>query len=578
MTFVAPSGTSRSHRSAQDLTLEQQIGLLFHPMLMLGDTLDVDAAPPWGGPSLRELLVKRGIRFFCLGSVPGIDQLADQLERIQQMARDAGDGPPVVFSTDPRHAFLQVDGASHAAHGVSRWPEPIGFGALDDTDLVEEFADIVRRDYLALGIRMALHPQADLATEPRWARQAQTFGADSERASRLTAAYIRGLQGDKLGAGSVAATTKHFPGGGPQRDGEDPHFPYGKEQVYPGGRFAEHLAPFRAAIDAGTAAIMPYYGMPVGLNLDGHPVESVGFAFNRFLLSDLLRDQLGFQGVVLSDFGLVTDAEIFGKPFPARPWGVEHLDRDGRFARLLAAGVDQFGGESDVEVVRQLVFCGRVEEERITMAAQRVLTLQETLGKADVTDHSPGTREQIDLGRRTQSRAITVLMNPGDDGAPLLPAAGVKRVHLVGVDESALGTGLRATSADEAQIAVVRLRAPFEPRDYYFLEAGMEQGSLEFASEVIDGIRALAEQMPVIAIVTLSRPAILTPLVPHVWALLADYGADDDAVLDVLSGRVRAEGHLPFELPRTMEAVERSRPDVPDDTEDPLFPRGWGLS
>ena len=154
---------------------------------------------------------------------------------LQQIAMTHGSRLPIIFSTDPRHSFLQNMGATHRADGVSQWPEPIGFGALDDPDLVREFATIVREDYRAMGIRMALHPQVDLTTEPRWARQAQSFGADPLVTSRLVTAFLEGLQGPVLGGGSVAATVKHFPGGGAQKDGEDPHFPYGREQVYPGG-------------------------------------------------------------------------------------------------------------------------------------------------------------------------------------------------------------------------------------------------------------------------------------------------------------------------------------------------------
>ena len=248
------------------------------------------------------------------------------LGRLQEIATSHGSRLPIVFSSDPRHSFLQNMGATHRADGVSQWPEPIAFGALGDPDLVRDFARIVRDDYRAMGIRMALHPQVDLTTEPRWARQAQSFGADPVLTSRLLTAFLEGLQGPEIGGDSVAATVKHFPGGGPQLDGEDPHFAYGREQVYPGGRFEDHLMPFRAAIAAGAAAIMPYYGMPVGLTRNGMAIEEVGFAFNRALITDLLRDELGFDGVVLSDFGLVHDAVVFGKPFPARAWGVEHLD------------------------------------------------------------------------------------------------------------------------------------------------------------------------------------------------------------------------------------------------------------
>ncbi|MDF2993255.1 MAG: hypothetical protein K0S37_3769 [Microbacterium sp.] len=571
-------------RTAADLvatlTLRERAGLLFHPMLLLGDDVDVDARPPWGGATLRELIVDHGIRFFCLGAAPEAPRLRETLESIQELARTSGSRLPIVFSTDPRHSFLQTAGATHAASGVSRWPEPIGFGALRDQDTVRAFADTVRRDYLALGLRMALHPQVDLTTEARWARQAQSFGTDPELTSQLLRAYIEGLQGDEINHASVAATTKHFPGAGPQKDGEDPHFPYGREQVYPGGRFEDHLAPFRAAIAADTAAIMPYYGMPHGLTLHGRPVEEVGFAFNKQIITGLLREELGYGGVVLSDFGLVTDQTVFGKPFPARAWGVEHLDRSQRVARLLDAGIDQLGGESDVDLVLELVERGVVDENRLTASATRIADLQLRLHEpVDVVVPATfGTREQVDLGWRTQARAMTVLRNTTEAGRPVLPLRGPHAVHLQGIDPAILPDGWVSTSSDVADLAIVRIGAPFESRDTYFLEAGMQQGSLEFHAEEIARITALAGQLPVVLVVTLSRPAVLTPIAGVVAALVADYGADDAAVLAALTGTIIPEGRLPFELPRTMAAVAAGFPDVGADTTDPLYPLDWRSS
>jgi hypothetical protein len=116
--------------------------------------------------------------------------------------------------------------------------------------------------------------------------------------------------------------TKHFPGGGPQADGEDPHFPYGKDQVYPGGRFEEHLRPFESAFAAGTAQVMPYYGRPIGTEL-----EPVGFGFNRGVITDLLRGRFGFDGVVCTDWSLVSDVSMpDGSVWEAKAWGVEELD------------------------------------------------------------------------------------------------------------------------------------------------------------------------------------------------------------------------------------------------------------
>lgn len=172
---------------------------------------------------------------------------------------------------------------------------------------------------------------------------------------------------------------------------------------------------------------------------------------------------------------------------------------------------------------------------------------------------------------------MSVLVNGDIDGRPALPLTGPTRVHLRGIEESALPEGWSATSPDDAELAIVRLSAPFEFRDAFFLEASMEQGTLEFTDEAIDEIRDLAAVCPVVVCVTLSRPAILTPLLPHVTALVADFGASDTAVLDALSLAQAPEGRLPFELPRSMAAVVASSPDVGSDSDDPLFPVGAGL-
>jgi len=111
--------------------------------------------------------------------------------------------------------------------------------------------------------------------------------------------------------------TKHFPGGGPQLDGEDPHFDYGREQVYPGGNLEYHVRPFAAVIAAGGAQVMPYYGMPVGTEL-----EPVGFGFNRGVITGMLRERLRFDGIVCTDWGLINDGVIMGQPMPARAWGL----------------------------------------------------------------------------------------------------------------------------------------------------------------------------------------------------------------------------------------------------------------
>jgi beta-glucosidase len=325
---------------------------------------------------------------------------------------------------------------------------------------------------------------------------------------------------------------------------------------------------------------MPNYGMPVGLELDGEPVEEVGYGFNREVITGLLRERLGYDGVVLTDWGLVSDVEMGGLPFPARAWGVEHLSPADRMALIFDAGADQFGGESCTDLVFQLVEQGRVGIDRVDAAVRRILLVKFQLGLFDdpyvdeeTAERTVGAEEFRAAGHRAQAEAVTVLKNDG-----VLPLARSRRLYVEGIDPAvAERYGTVVADPAAADLAIVRLQAPFEPRNRYFLEAVFHQGSLDFPAEVAEHIAQLAAQVPVLLDVYLDRPAVLTPFDGAVIALTASFGASDRALLDALTGGITPRGRLPFELPRCMEAVRASRPDVPSDTTDPLYRYGFGL-
>jgi beta-glucosidase len=570
------------------MTLEEKAGLMM--MFQLETGPDGGIVEGGGGlftNSTRELVHDKRMNHFNALRLPAPRHAARWNNAVQDMAAETRLGIPVTFYTDPRHSFAENIGASLGAGDFSQWPESLGFGAVDDPELVRQFADIARQEYLAVGLRGALHPQIDLATEPRWARQSGGFGESAGTAERFVRAYVRGFQGERLGPAGVACMTKHVPGGGPQLDGEDPHFPYGREQVYPGGGFEYHLRPFRAAIEAGTAALMPYYGMPVGLTLsDGTPVEEVGFGFNRTIITTLLRDLLGYDGIICTDWGLITDQRIGGLPFPARAWGVEQLPRLDRVARVIDAGCDQFGGETCPELIVELVRSGRVAQDRIDMSVRRLLALKFDLGlfddpyvDEDAAERTVGHADFVAAGEAAQRRSLTLLKNDALDGAPVLPLRRGARVYAPDLDQALLAEyGVPGSGPGDADVAVVRLRAPYEPRNTYFLEARFHAGSLEFDSATLGRVGELARTVPVVVDLYLDRPAILGTLADDAAAIVANYGCGQAALLAVLFGAATPQGRLPFELPRSMAAVQASRPDVASDTTDPLFPYGWGLS
>jgi len=565
------------------MTLEEKAGLMMISILETGQDGTVAEGTGLFRAATSTLIQDKRMNHFNALRLPGPRHAARWSNRLQDMAAETRLGIPVTLYTDPRHSFSENMGAALAAGTFSQWPEPLGFGAIGDPELVERFADIARQEYLAVGIRGALHPQVDLATEPRWARAAGGFGQSAETTERLVTAYLRGFQGQRLTSASVACMTKHFPGGGPQRDGEDPHFPYGREQVYPSGGLEYHLRPFRAAIKAGTAALMPYYGLPVGLRLpDGTPVEEVGFGFNRTIITALLRDQLGYDGVVCTDWGLITDQQVAGLPFPARAWGVEQLSRAERVARVIEAGCDQFGGETCPELIVELVRSGRLAEERLDLSVRRLLRVKFELGlfddpyvDEDAAELTVGRPDFTAAGREAQRRSLTLLKNEG----ALLPLAPGTRVYAPDLSEEAIGRhAVPVPGPAEADVAVLRLRAPYEARNSYFLEDRFHAGRLDFDAGTLARVAELSRITPVILDVYLDRPAILGSLADDATAIVVNYGCAEHTLLDVLFGAAAPQGRLPFELPRSMAAVEASQPDLPCDTADPVYPYGFGLS
>jgi beta-glucosidase len=558
------------------MTLEEKAGLMFHTIVEAGRDGELATVARMSPATAQELVATRLMNHFNVHALPEPRLAAQWHNRLQELAEGTRLGIPVSLSSDPRHSFSNNPVVSLNSGGFSQWPEPIGLGAIGDPALVRRFGEIARQEYCAVGIRLALHPMADLATEPRWARSSGTFGEDAMLSARLIAAYIGGFQGEALGQGSVACMTKHFPGGGPQQDGEDPHFDYGREQVYPGKNFDYHLIPFQAAFDAGTAQIMPYYGIPMGVGL-----EEVAFGFNREVISGMLRERYGFDGVVCTDWGLLNDSTIMGRRLPARAWGVEGLSVAERERKAIEAGVDQFGGEACPEVIVGLVRGGLVSEERIDQSARRILRDKFRLGLFD----SPyvdveaaagivGSAEFVAAGQAAQRRSIVLLKNAG-----LLPLEGRPRLYVEGVAPGvAADYGEVVADVEQAEVAILRLQAPYEPRDSQPLEAFFRAGDLSYPAAEVQRILAIAGRVPTVVDIYLDRPAVIPEVAAASAGLLANFGASDAAVLDVIFGRARPEGRLPFEMPSSPEAVLRQLPDVPYDSERPLFQFGHGLS
>ncbi|KAJ5897398.1 hypothetical protein N7504_007686 [Penicillium tannophilum] len=567
------------------MTLAEKAGQLFHNMLLPGPEGTLAPAHPMFGIEDTKQLVsdKFMTHFNLLGPVEDPIHVAKWQNALQEHAlKQTRLGIPITISSDPRNHFTHNVGAAFKAGALSLWPESLGFAALRDADLIERFADIARQEYLALGLRVSLHPQVDLATEYRWARISATFGEDADLSGELVQAYIRGFQGGKdITSVSVSTMTKHFPGGGPQMDGEDPHFAYGREQVYPGDNIEYHLKPFRKAIEAGTRYMMPYYGMPIGTEW-----EEVGFAFNKSVMTGLLREKLGFDGIICTDWGLITDTAIMGQDMPARAWGCEVLTELERTKKILDAGCDQFGGESRTDLIIKLVEDNLLPESRIDQSVSRILREKFLLGLfenpfVDVEEAGKivGQPKWKEEGEQAQRRAFTLLKNPNS----ILPLKKQdctgKKVYVEGISEELVKEwGFELAAVKEADIAFLRLKCPYEPRTGGF-ESFFHAGSLAFSEEEQARQAKIFSKVPTCIVdVYLDRPAVIPEVADQATALLVSYGSNEGAFLDVIFGNVHPEGKLPFDLPSSMRAVEKSKADVPFDTELPLFKYGHGLN
>lgn len=529
-----------------------------------------------------------------LTASPG--ELAEQHNALQEIAERGPLGIPLTVSTDPRNHFQVTGGASVDAGGFSVWPETTGMAAIGDADLVRRFGEIARREYRATGIHMALSPMADLATEPRWPRVNGTFGEDAQLARALVGAYIEGFQGSGSGvtAEGVASVVKHWVGYGAAADkGFDSHSHYGRFAAFPGDNFAMHLVPFERAFEVGVAGVMPTYSILRDLEFEGRQVEQVGGGFNRWLLTDLLRGRYGFEGVILSDWLIASDCpeaciegSAPGEPFAlGMPWGVESLSKLERYARGVDAGLDQFGGSEEPQMLIEAVEQGLLTETRLDASVRRILVqkFRQGLFENPFVDPDRAAAALGDVQSHAQAldaqRRSLVLLKNQDSILPLSP--GRRRVYLHGIDASvARDKGLSVVDEPaDAELAIVRLHTPFERLHPNHLFGTLQnEGNLAFASgqEQFDLVAGLsARGLPVIATVYLDRPAVLTALLPLLAGLYGDFGVSDHALLDVVLGAHAAEGRLPFELPSSMAAVEAQKPDVPHDSQDPLFPYGF---
>jgi beta-glucosidase len=390
------------------------------------------------------------------------EQLATYTNSVQELAESTRLGIPVVFKDNARN-HVETDprqGIGAGAGAFSQFPKEAGLAAAalgeqflregkattGDMSVIRTFTEVMGPEYNAVGLRAAYTYMADLLTEPRWYRAHEVFTEDADLNANIMKSLVEGLQGTVVRDGTsvspttrVAMTMKHFPGGGPQELGMDPHYSFGKYQQYT-TNFGYHLKPFVAAINAGVSSIMPYYGVPMTgrdaarnplpLTYEGTTFPLTGFAFSRSIVTDLLRDKLGFQGYVNSDTGIIN----------TMAWGLEDKSVSERVAAAINGGTDTLSGFATNRTIRDLVDAKLISLERVDQAVKRLLKEQFQLGlfdnpyvDASKANAAIGIDANRNKGIEMQKKSVVLLQNQTlSDGSKALPLKAGARIYTIG--------------------------------------------------------------------------------------------------------------------------------------------------
>jgi beta-glucosidase len=267
------------------------------------------------------------------------------------------------------------------------------------------------------------------------------------------------------------------------------------------------------------------------------------------------------------------------------PWGVETLTRAERFIKGVNAGLDQFGGTEDSRILVEAVRAGKLTEARLDESTYRIVLQKFQQGlfenpyvDAAKAEATAGNAAFAKEALAAQSRSLVLLENNHNT----LPLGGkIKKLYLHKINpQVARDYGFTVVEkVEDADLALIRTVAPFQTlHPNYFFGARQHEGDLGFHDGNADyeAIKAASAKVPTVVTIYLDRPAILTNIKDKVAALLGNFGVSDAALFDVLTGKAKAQGRLPFELPSSMDEVKAQSPDTPKDTAHPLYQFGFG--
>ena len=549
-------------------------------------------------PYLQEYCTDYGIGMLLIRELNSVEAAATTMNTIQEYAEASRLGVPVLVSMDSVHGLSYVSGATVTPHNLA-------LAATRNEELVTKLAEIARDEHIAVGVRMTLSPEADIASEPRWGRVMETFGEDPDLVTRMVTAQVVAFQNgrDGLNTGSIVACMKHFPGAGPQMEGKDTSPIISSEET-----LQIHLKPYYAALEVNVASIMPYYSVPLALDMENSAIGS------KATLQDLLRDKMGFTGIIQTDWGMIwAIQEALGTMT-----GEEVSDEEAILIGVTQSRVDGIGGESIrlIDLMEEYTQEGKIDEAILTAAATRIVKVKFEMGMfenpycdVDYAVSFVGNEENQKVNLQAAREAMTLLKNDGalpldPDAEQTILVCGPRAFDmdsLVGgwssaqegmtiADAVAAYAGENTTVltekedveiirelAQQADVIIVSIGEPSYQHDpvwgYDTLEIVQSQ------QEILEA--AVASGKTVITVVTGGRPYILTWCDENTNAILEAYypGAQGGvAIGETLFGLNNPTGKTPMQFPRDMESVNDQEGDVSFDLENPLYDYGFGLS
>ncbi len=532
-------------------------------------------------------VTKFHLRHFIFRANVGARMTAEWANKLQALCESDGLGIPAIIASNPRN-HLTKDASVGLSVGktvFSSWPGELGLSAMHDLPLVREFADIARQEWTSVGLRKGYMYMADLSTEPRWQRIEGTFGENADWVAKMITEIVLGFQGPKLNSNSVALTTKHFPGGGAGVGGQDPHFEWGKVEHFPGGKFENNLIPFKAAIKAGTSAIMPYYSQPRNT-----PFDTIAYAYNKAVIHDLLRTQLGFDGIINSDTG----------PIEMMPWGAENLSITERYKKTLEAGVNLYSGTADPTILLETVKKGLVDSALINASVYRLLMEKFKLGLFENPYVDEDAAEKIVGNKKFQERAdlamrkSIVLLRNEAKALPLKPATKVYFESYFQKRGAAPGNVYSANNNNKYNVEFVNTPEAADvillwltPGSKSLFESDGSPIYLSLSKNGIDidYVNKLSAKKPTIMAINYTNPWVISEIFnpstkSNYKAVIATFNTTAEALLDVVMGKFNPSGKMPFTTPISEEAVQQQLSDVPGDQKGqgyPLFKYGEGM-